>query len=271
MEWANFTDGSRGMDTTKAIQDEALLYKHVFDMLSTNTQEYEDFISFIETRVIPHLPNHNDLLDIGAGRGNLTRPLSFYFKQSTIVEPNQAFYDELMEWVRQTGADVTGYNGPWEDLNIDVMADLVILSHVLYYVPLENHLAFVRKAYSHLRPGGCMILALNGTQSDIWKLCKQLYSPEEFAKLPYAELLYENLLRWNFRVTYHPFHSTIATKTEADTRLMIDFLTLGKVKFDNDDHVSIREAYLKSKLRKADGYSISSSGGIIVLTKPLEQ
>ncbi len=257
--------------STTVIQDESLLYKHVFDMLSKNTQEYEDFVKFIETKVIPILHHQNDLLDIGAGRGNLTRPLSFYFKQSTIVEPNQAFFDELMEWVRDSNTNVTGYNTTWEDVNIDTAADLVILAHVLYYVPVENHLEFVRKAYSHLRPGGCMILALNGTQSDIWKLCKQLYSPEEFAKLPYAEQLFENLLRWGFRVSYHPFNSTIATKTEADTRLMIDFLTLGKVKFDNDDHVSIREAYLKSKLHKGDGYSISSSGGIIVVTKPMEQ
>lgn len=259
------------MDPSQAIQDESLLYKHVFDMLSQNTQEYEDFVRFIEEKVIPSLPNQNDLLDIGAGRGNLTRPLSFYFKRTTIVEPNQAFYSELMDWVEDTHSPVKGYNAAWEDLNIDVMADLVILSHVLYYVPLEKHLDFVRKSYSHLRPGGCMILALNGTQSDIWKLCKQLYSPDEFAKLPYAEKLFENLLRWGFRVTYHPFNATIATPTEADTRLMIDFLTLGKVKFDNDNHVKIREAYLRSKLRKANGFSISSSGGIIVLTKPVEQ
>ncbi|MBI5929040.1 MAG: class I SAM-dependent methyltransferase [Chloroflexi bacterium] len=258
-------------NATPGMQDEVLVYKRVFELLSENTQEYDNFLKFIETSIIPNLPSHRSLLDIGAGRGNLTRPLSFYFEQTTVVEPNKAFFDELMDWAHSHSPNVVGHNAGWETLDLDLSADLIILSHVLYYVPIHQHLEFIRKAYSHLRPGGCMILALNGTQSDIWKLCKQLYTPEEFAQLPYAERLFESMLRWNFRATYHPFHSTIDTQTETDMRSLIDFLLLGKVSFDNDVHINIRETYLRNKLRNGNGYRIASSGGLVVVTKPMEQ
>ena len=260
------------MDTTASlVNDETLVYKKAFELLSRNTKEYQDFVKFIETMVIPTLPTHHHLLDVGAGRGNLTKPISAYFRQATIVEPNPLFYSDLMAWAQVHRVDLVGHNAHWQDVVLDLTADLIIISHVLYYVPLEYHHSFINKAYAHLRPGGSMIVALNGEQSDIWKLSQQLFAPHDFAKLAYAERLYHSLREWHYPAVFHHFHSAIDTDTEEDMRFLIDFLMLGKVAFDNDHHVHIRETYLKTHLQKSDRYSITSSGGIIVVTKPMEQ
>lgn len=250
-------------------QDEKLTYKHAFDLLSTNTQEYNNFIISLEKEVIPLLPSHTHFLDIGAGRGNLTKPISLCFQRSTIVEPNDHFFTEVMDWSQQRGMDLVGYNQPWQEVPLEEDTELVVISHVLYYIHPEDHLEFLNKAYALLVPGGKMVLALNGKQSDIWKLSQLLYAPDDFANLPYAERLFDNLQEWGFIATYRGFESHITTKTEAEMRFLIDFLMLDKVDFEDDSKAAIRDAYLQQHLRKPSDYSIASSGGIIVITKPL--
>lgn len=258
---------------SEAIQvadDKTFNYKRAFELLSHNTQEYDEFVNFIENDIVHRLPAHEHLLDIGAGRGNLARPISQYFKHTTIVEPNTLFFEELMAWSRECDTPMTGHNDIWDNVHLDIVADLIFISHVLYYVPLEDHLAFVNKAYALLRPGGSMVLALNGKPSDIWKMSHLLYTPDQFMRLPYAELLFANLREWKFPATYHPFFSEIVVDSADDMRFLIEFLMLDKVDFEDARNDSIREAYLEVFLRKSDRFSISSSGGIILVTKPLE-
>jgi SAM-dependent methyltransferase len=224
-------------------EDRTIVYKRAFELLSHNTQEYDEFVKFIENDIVHRLPAHKHLLDIGAGRGNLAKPISQHFEHTTIVEPNPHFFEEVMTWARDCERPMSGHNDIWDKVQLDIVADLIFISHVLYYVPLEDHLAFVNKAYDLLRPGGCMVLALNGKPSDIWKMSHLLYTPEQFMRLPYAELLFANLREWNFPATYHPFFSEIVVDTADDMRFLIEFLMLDKVAVEDAPTASIREAY----------------------------
>lgn len=248
--------------------DEDLAYKQAFDLLSSNTEEYNNFIIFLEKEIIPHLTSHEHFLDIGAGRGNLTKPISLCFDRTTIVEPNEYFFDEIMSWSQYRGIDLVGHNDFWEKITLNQAAELIVVSHVLYYVPLTDHLDFLKKAYDALQPGGRIVVALNGMKSDIWKLSRLLYAPADFALLPYAERLFDNIIQWGFPATIHPFESHIRTHSELEMRFLIDFLLLGKVTFDNKAKTYIRDTYLQHYLRQPDHYSIASSGAIIVIYKP---
>jgi hypothetical protein len=105
-------------------------------------------------------------------------------------------------------------------------------------------------------------------KSDIWKLSRLLYTPADFALLPYAEKLFENIIQWGYPATMHPFESHIVTQNEAEMRFLIDFLLLGKIQFDTPSKIHIRDTYLQDFLHQSDNYSIASSGAIIVIYKP---
>ena len=60
-----------------------------------------------------------------------------------------------MQKALSTGNLVTAYNGVWEAAQFgEQQFDLIICTHVLYFVPPENWGDFIRKMVSHIAPDG---------------------------------------------------------------------------------------------------------------------
>ena len=82
--------------------------------------------------VIARLPDRQRFLDIGAGGGHLTIPVAQQFEKTTIIEPN---IKQAERFCRQYPAFCV-HNGSWTESNLnDECFDLILCSHVLYYIP----------------------------------------------------------------------------------------------------------------------------------------
>jgi len=107
--------------------------------------------------VLGGLRRRRAFLDIGAGGGDLTIPLSASFAATTVVEPNAA----QVAFLRGQRPEFECIHASFEDVDLDGRRfDLILCSHVLYYIPPGRWLHTVAKMYDHLAPGGRLVLVV---------------------------------------------------------------------------------------------------------------
>lgn len=248
--------------------EDGFQFKQQFDLLSTHTPEYELTVPYIVEHVVNHLPTREHFVDIGAGRGNLSKPLSKHFSETSIVEPNKPYYQEILAWAAKSKVAITGYNDTW--LNVDMggkCADLFLMSHVLYYVPSDYWLTFINKAYELLNPEGRIVIILNSLTNDVTRLYKEFLQPHEWWEIASAEAVGAMLRREGYFLEGMKFGSNIYADTSEEIHQLIDFLLLGRAKFDNEAINAQREAYAEAHLKHGEGYVIRADAGLIIIKK----
>nr|VFK19675.1 MAG: Methyltransferase domain-containing protein [Candidatus Kentron sp. LPFa] len=244
-------------------------YKEQFDLLTANTNEYEQGIPFIEQTILPALPQQNRFLDIGAGRGSITKALSPNFNQTTIVEPNTLFFKGVSNWATETGVKMDGFNADW--FNVDFPSsdiDLTMISHVLYYIPVEKRFQFVRKAYDTLNPGGYLVILLASVTSGSHHLWRHLLPMADYHSIPSIESVLADLRLEGYRdMALILFDSEIKVKTRNEIQELIDFLVVEKMIFDNEEDIRKRDRYIDDYLTSDSGFAINDSFGVLSIRK----
>jgi SAM-dependent methyltransferase len=110
-------------------------------------------------------------LDIGAGTGDVTDLLYQRCDHLTLVEPVPEFCSELRQ--RFSGAEV--HAGRLQTSSFpDETFDIILASHVLYYVELADWLLQLERCWDWLSPGGQLVLVLNSEKSDWYRTVKEL-------------------------------------------------------------------------------------------------
>lgn len=242
------------------------VYKSGFDSLTRHTSEYEQSVDHILRQIIPALPGREQLLDVGAGSGNLSRPLAPLFARTHVVEPNPRYFEELVAWGRAAGQALDGHQGDWLEDPFAGPADLVLVSHVLYFVPHALRAAFVDKAYRAVRPGGYLVLALVSITSGISHLYRELLAPEVYAEMPSIEGLVVDLHARGYeglRLTL--FDAAISLPDKRSVDELVDFVVAGRIAFDTPEARARRDAYVERRLRADGGYAINSTIGLIAV------
>lgn len=244
-------------------------YKEQFDLLTINTNEYEPCILFLEQIILPKLPQQNRFLDIGAGRGTITKALSPKFKQTIIVEPNTIFFKGISNWATEIGVKLDGFNADWFDVDFsDSDIDLTMISHVLYYVPVEKRLQFVRKAYDTLKPGGYLVILLASATSGSHHLWRHLLPKADYHSIPFIESVLADLRLEGYRdMTLTILDSEIKVKTLNEMHQLIDFLVVEKMVFDNETNIRKRNQYIDNYLTSDSGFTINDSFGVLSVCK----
>ena len=131
-------------------------YQRQLDLFSRcSTEKGIELVKIGEA--IAGIPQRRYFLDIGAGCGNLTIPVSQSFSETTIVEPNKkqaAFFNRRCP-------NFTVYNDFWEKVNLGSKRfDLILCSHVLYYIEEGHWLTTIDKMYQHLEDSGRIVIVL---------------------------------------------------------------------------------------------------------------
>jgi SAM-dependent methyltransferase len=111
-------------------------------------------------------------LDVGAGPGLITAAISHHFSVTHVVEPNPSV--KFLENYHSHGWEVTPRAFQQVTFPDDTAFDFVLCSHMLYHVPIPEWSAFVQKAYKLLRPGGVLLLLLNGPRGPWHALMESL-------------------------------------------------------------------------------------------------
>lgn len=108
----------------------------------------------------------NTLLDVGAGDGALTSMISGNFSEIVLIEPHEQFAAEAARRLPQARI----IRAKIEDAQFDFLADVVLISHVLYYVEPDKWPEILLKCSAALNPGGIIIILLQSPESDYMKI-----------------------------------------------------------------------------------------------------
>lgn len=119
--------------------------------------------------VLDKVRSRERFLDIGAGGGHLTIPLSGLFQATTVVEPNARQAEFLRRRCPAFDIHCCGFeNAPLAPASFD----FVLCSHVLYYVTEALWPELVTRMHGLLAPGGRLAIVLQapvGQVADLFR------------------------------------------------------------------------------------------------------
>jgi SAM-dependent methyltransferase len=134
------------------------IYESDFRVFLSHTDEkeviYQKICKIIEENKI------NSILDIGAGNGDLSIPLSKKVNKYLTVE----FRDKYVELLKSAGLRVIAGKFP---IRIDDKFDLVLCSHSIPYDKKEYE-NLLKSAYNHITDEGLLIVITYGKEKDDW-------------------------------------------------------------------------------------------------------
>lgn len=118
-------------------------YKQAFQIFLDHTDQKRNAKRRLQ-EVVDGLPARNVFIDAGAGNGEVTRTLAGAFERTIAIEPNIYLLKQLQQAVPV--AEAIGQ--PIMTAHPDARGDLVLCSHMLYYIPAEEWLAHLERLVS---------------------------------------------------------------------------------------------------------------------------
>ncbi|HOW56943.1 MAG TPA: class I SAM-dependent methyltransferase [Smithellaceae bacterium] len=157
------------MENNKTEMAEDAEYKRQLALfVQSSTEKSIELVKVGE--VISGLAERNSFLDIGAGGGDLTIPISQSFSETTIVEPNE----KQVEYFKRRCPQFNIFNNSWDKINLaGKRFDFILCSHVLYYIPEGRWLTTIKKMYDHLHQGGRIAIVLQSPVGEVARFFNQ--------------------------------------------------------------------------------------------------
>jgi len=114
--------------------------------------------------IIAGLARRRCFLDVGAGGGDLTIPVSQSFDHTTVIEPNE----QQTHHLRLRCPQFRIINDRWDRADLGPERfDFILCSHVLYYIAKGQWLETIEKMYAHLEAGGCIALVIQSPIGEV--------------------------------------------------------------------------------------------------------
>lgn len=138
-----------------------------FHRTTKATVIYDPFLHKLQQVVTPQ----TSVLDVGAGTGRLALALAPQASEVIVVEPNAAMLNYLRRDADEQGlTNLTYLQTTWQDAPVDLSANIVICSHVLY--PIRDIVPFLTKLQAATRDA-CYIYmratSIDAQTSHIWQ------------------------------------------------------------------------------------------------------
>jgi hypothetical protein len=142
-------------------------YSRAFQLFLAHTDQKAKARDWL-ARFVAAQPVRRALLDVGAGDGTVTSWLGPLYERVFAIEPNPALRAELAQ--RCPGVEVLP-EALFEAVP-PVAADLVLCSHVFYYVPAIDWLPALERLVSWAAPEGVAVVVLQHAESDCMKMVR---------------------------------------------------------------------------------------------------
>lgn len=138
-------------------------YLETLDLLLALTLETSHRYEFFQKVVVPLLSGFSSMLDVGPGDGGLCHILSNDFEEIVALDANR-------EPLRRVEDKLVGKDGKLIFVNKSIVDanlprnhfNLVILSHILYYLDRSLWPRIIEKLFDSLSQGGVLVVVLNG-------------------------------------------------------------------------------------------------------------
>ncbi len=145
-------------------------YETALNILNNSSKHYKLVFNCFKEEILKQLNRRKKFLDVGAGAGIITEKIIPYFESTTAIEPNHEFKKNFLN---------LNCNLIVEDFfKIDLCEkyDFILCSHVMYHMPLNYMVAFIKKILSYLETNGTCLIALMAPRGESHKLHYELNS-----------------------------------------------------------------------------------------------
>lgn len=145
-------------------------YQHAFQVFLDHTDQKAKAREWLD-RLVDGLPSRDLFIDAGAGNGKVTAWFTDPFQRTVAIEPNPYLCEELRH------SCPTARVLPEAILTAEppTGADLILCSHVLYYIPEAEWSAHLDRLASWLAPGGVLVVVLQNHETDCMRLLEQFH------------------------------------------------------------------------------------------------
>ncbi len=251
------------MEKVRVFSSQVEYYDHAFATFIKSTDQKENAKAWI-TDFLNGIESKQTAIDAGAGNGVLTRILARNFETVQAVEPNEALLAELAT----AGKNVEVLNQSIGEATLaESVADLVLCSHVLYYIPQSHWEDILHQMLSWTKPGGRVVVVLQAEDTDCMKFFRQLRK-EEFPIIRFMDDFSQTGIAQSVDVFRQA--STIRCRSGEDLELILEFM-LNLTPFPNEEAVPTKadlRTYLHSLQRDESGeYRMSCDQLFYTITK----
>ena len=180
----NFFDSlfndNKGKELIPVFRYENQLYQHYFSWFLKYTDEKKRTWNWFNRELLPRIEIRELLIDAGTGNGELMSYFLNQFRQCIAIEPNPAFESELKKLIPSENL----YQTTILDTPSSIpKANLIIESHVKYYIPQEEWDINTERLISWLAPGGCLVEVLESQHSDFQRMRAEFLGREYVTEL----------------------------------------------------------------------------------------
>jgi len=151
--------------TVYGSQSEA--YHRAFKVFLDHTDQKANARAWLQD-LVRSLPSRRVFIDAGAGNGQVTAWFVPSFERTIAIEPNDSLRDEL----RRACPSAEVIAEPILEAKPSATADLVLCSHVFYYIERAEWMATLDRLASWLAPGGILVVVLQNPGTDCMRMLK---------------------------------------------------------------------------------------------------
>ena len=157
-------------ETIAIFDSQGEAYRAAFQTFLDHTDQKQQARRWL-SRLTESLPARRVFVDAGAGNGKVTAWLVDRFERTIAIEPNPHLRRELA--LSCPTAEVIGDG--IQDAKPAAAGDLVLCSHVFYYIDRAAWLETLAALASWLAPQGALVVLLQNAESDCMQMLDRFY------------------------------------------------------------------------------------------------
>lgn len=233
------------LDTIRVFDSQGEAYKHAFQVFLDHTDQKRNAKRWLG-QVVETLRLRQVFIDAGAGNGEVTRAFANAFGRTIAIEPNVYLLSQLQEAIPHAEAIAE----PILKAKPQAKGDLVLCSHILYYIPPEEWLAHLECLVSWMSPTGVTAIILQNRESGCMNMVHHFFH-HRFELRQVADLFREKHRdRYEVVMTFDPAH--VETPDFASAYTVAEFM-LNLLPMSQPPRRQDVETYIKAHFANPDG------------------
>lgn len=253
------------MNTTERVStydSQSPAYHRAFEVFLAHTDQKVKARDWLKG-LVHGLPSRQVFIDAGAGNGKVTAWFLEDFQRTIAIEPNPSLCDEL----RRTCPTAEVLPQKILDAQLSILADLVLCSHVFYYIDAADWMTHLEKLVSWLAPEGVLVVAVQNHDTDCMRMlehfCGYRFHLSELASR------FEALRGRHYRVEIATVPAQVVT-ADLDSAFIVAEFMLNLLPMPDPPPRRILEEYVRKHFASsAGGYRFSCDQDFLTIRSRL--
>jgi len=188
-------------DTVQVFDSQGESYKQAFQVFLNHTDQKRNAKRWLQ-QIVNAMPTRQVFIDAGAGNGAVTSAFADAFARTIAIEPNVHLLSQLQQAIPHAEA----IGEPILKAKPAAKGDLVLCSHILYYIRPEEWLAQLECLVSWMSPTGVTVVILQNRETGCMNMVHHFLN-HRFELRHVADLFQQKYGdRYDMTVTLDPAH-----------------------------------------------------------------